>query len=110
MPGNGTARSGVTGQDHDQADLLRLPATLAGDHPGHDAPLSIHSGQQGLDIHDGSLDLDEQESRTPRVPGKYVDGAALAVVAEGVFDDRLPAAPAEVGHHRFDELGVPYVE
>ena len=54
---------------------------------------TIHGRQQGANLHQQRLHLDNQEGAPHRVPGEEVDDTALAVDRERRFRDDLPAEP-----------------
>ncbi len=69
------------GDEDPTADRCRLPSALASDHAG-DPTVSIDGRHQVLDVHDGRLELDDQERPAARMPGEDVDDATFAVDGE----------------------------
>lgn len=92
---------------HDQAsDPERAPAALGAKQLTGEAPLTIHAGHQRLHVIDPGLHLDDEQRPTARMPRDDVNRAALAVVAEGVLEDHLPAVTSQDGDDIVHEPGM----
>lgn len=94
-------RAGVA-NDKDTANAHRDPSPLRPNEPRHDAHLSINGRNQGLDVNDLRLHLDDEQRPRRRVPCQDVNRSALAVVVERVFDEDVPAVRTEDAN---DDLG-----
>jgi hypothetical protein len=97
---------------HDQqpTDAHRLPAMLASQERGDDAPLSRHRGMQILNVGDPALDFHEHERPMSWLPPNEVDRSPIAEVIERVLHEDLPAMAAHDRGHGIDEGGVLDVE
>ena len=86
------------------------PPPAAWDNYRYDPRLHVQRPHRVLEIHQLSLDLDDQQRSAIRPPGEDVDGATLAEMVERVLDARVPAGADEPLDDSILQSGVPPVE
>jgi hypothetical protein len=81
MGGHATPVRGAVGNQKPRTDDARPPASPGGDLAG-EPPLPVERPDSLLHVHDGSLQLDQKECLSLRMPGQDVDDAPLPVDRE----------------------------
>jgi hypothetical protein len=110
VPAQGIVRSGRRGQHEDAADGSRAPTAFFWQQGCGETSFPIQGRQEVLEVNDAGLDLDDEHRRRLAVPTDDICRASLAEVAEGPFDDDLPAGVPQSGDNPLDEGGVTGVE
>ncbi len=78
---------------HPRGDVTHSPASIGGE-PGCQATVSIHRGEQLLDVHELRLQFNHEQLPAPRVERQDVDHSPLAVHREGDLGDGDPRGVA----------------
>ena len=107
---HGVPVGGTFGQGDDPTDREGSPAVLLREEGRDHANLAIQRTDQVLQVDDRRFHLDDQERSRSCVPCRHVDRSSIAEVIEGVLDDDLESARAEVPHDEFHDRRMALVK